>query len=55
MVLDGSTEVQVTPDPKKVEELVQRIVDAVHPLRIYLFGSAAQGKGKGDLPCRVVT
>ncbi len=31
------------PDPQLVQELVDRIVDAVHPLRIILFGSAARG------------
>ncbi|MDZ7344786.1 MAG: hypothetical protein ONA90_09785 [candidate division KSB1 bacterium] len=31
------------PDEQKLQELVQRIVDAVHPLRIILFGSAARG------------
>ena len=28
----------------KLEELVKRIVDAVHPLKIVLFGSAARGQ-----------
>jgi predicted nucleotidyltransferase len=28
----------------KLNELVQRIVDAVHPLKIILFGSAARGE-----------
>lgn len=32
------------PDPQLVQELVDRIVDAVHPLRIILFGSAARGE-----------
>jgi predicted nucleotidyltransferase len=32
------------PDPRLLEELVQRIVAAVHPLRIVLFGSAARGE-----------
>ncbi|MDZ7359831.1 MAG: nucleotidyltransferase domain-containing protein [candidate division KSB1 bacterium] len=31
------------PDEQKLQELVQRIVAAVHPLRIILFGSAARG------------
>ncbi len=31
------------PDPKIIDELVQRIVELVHPLRIILFGSAARG------------
>ena len=29
---------------KIIDELVQRIVEEVHPLRIILFGSAARGK-----------
>lgn len=32
------------PDARLLEELVRRIVEAVHPLRIILFGSAARGK-----------
>jgi predicted nucleotidyltransferase len=32
------------PDPAIVEEMVRRMVDAVHPLRIVLFGSAARGE-----------
>lgn len=31
------------PDEAKLQELVRRIVEAVHPLRIILFGSAARG------------
>lgn len=31
------------PDEEKVQELVRRIVEAVQPLRIILFGSAARG------------
>jgi len=31
------------PDPKIIDDLVRRIVEAVHPLRIVLFGSAARG------------
>jgi len=34
----------MSPDPKLLQELVDRIVQAVHPLRIILFGSAAQGQ-----------
>lgn len=30
------------PDQKLLHELVRRIVEAVHPLRIILFGSAAR-------------
>ena len=36
------------PDPKKVDELVRRIVEVAHPLRIILFGSAARGEMKPD-------
>ncbi|MHB9023313.1 MAG: nucleotidyltransferase domain-containing protein [Armatimonadota bacterium] len=32
------------PTQEQLEELVRRIVDAVHPLRIILFGSAARGE-----------
>ncbi len=32
------------PDEQKLQELTERIVDAVHPLRIILFGSAARGE-----------
>jgi predicted nucleotidyltransferase len=32
------------PDQQQLDELVRRIVDAVHPLRIILFGSAARGQ-----------
>ena len=35
---------QTAVDAEKIEELVRRIVDAVHPLRIILFGSAARGE-----------
>jgi predicted nucleotidyltransferase len=31
------------PDQARLDELVRRIVEAVHPLRIILFGSAARG------------
>ncbi|MEO5349417.1 MAG: nucleotidyltransferase domain-containing protein [Magnetococcus sp. YQC-3] len=32
------------PDPYILQEMVQRIIDAAHPLRIVLFGSAARGE-----------
>ena len=32
------------PDAQLLEELVRRIVEAVHPLRIILFGSAARSE-----------
>jgi uncharacterized protein len=36
------------PDEAKLDELVRRIVEAVHPLRIILFGSAARGEMTPD-------
>lgn len=32
------------PDAKLMDELIRRIVNAVHPLRIVLFGSAAHAE-----------
>jgi predicted nucleotidyltransferase len=32
------------PDQHQLDELVRRIVEAVHPLKIILFGSAARGE-----------
>ena len=32
------------PDPQAIDELVRRIVKAVHPRRIVLFGSAGRGE-----------
>lgn len=32
----------MTPDSKVLDELVRRTVEAIHPLRIILFGSAAR-------------
>ena len=34
-------------DQQALDELVKRIVEAVHPLKIILFGSAAVGDGAG--------
>lgn len=31
------------PDPQIIDELIRRIVEVAHPLRIILFGSAARG------------
>ena len=36
------------PDQTVVDELVRRIVEAVHPLEIILFGSAARGQMGSD-------
>lgn len=30
--------------PELLDEIVRRLVDALHPLRIWLFGSQAEGK-----------
>ena len=40
---------------KVIDELVQRIVEEVHPLRIILFGSAAKGDAgrSSDIDLRV--
>ena len=32
------------PDPQAIDELVRRIVEAVYPRRVILFGSAARGE-----------
>ena len=36
------------PDREVLEEMVRRIVGAVHPVRIILFGSAARGQMGSD-------
>ena len=42
---DNGVEWLVTMDTaKELDKLVERIVDAVHPLKIILFGSAVRGK-----------
>lgn len=33
-----------TPDAQLLKEVVRRIIEAAHPLRIILFGSAARGE-----------
>ncbi len=38
----------VQPDQAALDTLVKRIVDAVHPLRIIMFGSAARGEMTPD-------
>ena len=44
------------PDSKAVESLIQSIVEAVHPLKIILFGSYARGKvnAESDIDVLVV-
>ena len=34
----------MTPSDVELDELVRRIVEAVHPLRVVLFGSTARGE-----------
>ena len=34
--------------PEKMERIIERIVEAVHPHRIYLFGSRARGTARED-------
>ena len=42
---DNGVEWHMTMDTEaEIDRLVQRIVDAVHPLKIILFGSAARGE-----------
>jgi len=43
-----NTCVTMQPTTQQLNELVQRIVSAVHPLRIILFGSAARGEMGAD-------
>ncbi len=38
----------MNPDPAILDELVRRIVESVHPLRIVLFGSAVRGDMRPD-------
>jgi predicted nucleotidyltransferase len=38
----------VQPDPQIIDELIRRIVEVAHPLRIILFGSAARGAMRPD-------
>ena len=45
-----------SPNPRVLSELVRRIVETVHPLRIVLFGSAAAGEmdSNSDLDVLVI-
>jgi predicted nucleotidyltransferase len=38
----------MTPDSEQLQSLVQQIIEAVHPVRIVLFGSAARGEMRPD-------
>jgi len=46
----------MSPNEQQVNELVRQIVEAVHPLRIILFGSAARGEAgpESDIDVLVV-
>jgi len=46
----------MSPNEQQVNELVRQIVEAVHPLRIILFGSAARGEAgpESDIDVMVV-
>jgi predicted nucleotidyltransferase len=46
----------MSPNEQQVKELVRQIVEAVHPLRIILFGSAARGEAgsESDIDVMVV-
>ena len=39
---------RTTPDERILDDMVKRIVEAVHPKRIILFGSAARGAMGSD-------
>ena len=43
-VLSRQWRLNMQSEPEAIEQLVQRIVEIVHPLRIILFGSAARGE-----------
>lgn len=38
----------------ELQDVVERLVDAYHPERIYLFGSAARGEAGPDSDCDVL-
>ena len=43
-MLERDEQGTMEPDQQQLDLLVRRIVEAVHPLRIVLFGSAARGE-----------
>ena len=45
---EGANPAVVPASDPKLDELVRRLVDAVHPRRIYLFGSRARGDARPD-------
>jgi predicted nucleotidyltransferase len=46
--MDAEIQRQVLDDDPALREIVRRITDAYHPLRIYLFGSKARGTAGPD-------
>jgi predicted nucleotidyltransferase len=46
--MDGEIQRQLLDDDPTLREIVQRLADAYHPLRIYLFGSKARGTAGPD-------
>ena len=46
--MDTEIQRQVLDDDPALREIVRRIADAYHPLRIYLFGSKARGTAGPD-------
>lgn len=48
IIMKTLTNTPIPIDQKILDEVVRRIVEAVHPLRIILFGSAARGEMRPD-------
>jgi predicted nucleotidyltransferase len=46
--MDGEIQRQFLDDDPTLREIVRRLADAYHPLRIYLFGSKARGTASPD-------
>jgi len=46
--MDGEIQRQLLDDDPTLREIVRRLADAYHPLRIYLFGSKARGTAGPD-------
>ena len=46
--MDGEIQRQFLDDDPTLREIVRRLADAYHPLRIYLFGSKARGTAGPD-------
>src|SRR5260370_19499275 len=46
--MEGEIQWQVLDDDPALREIVRRLADAYHPLRIYLFGSKARGTAGPD-------